>query len=129
MNSADCSKESAKYQGDPTTNAWRERIPYASLDLKISLDTEEKKFPLHGCVWRQNEDPNRTRITVAGSRIYYPGNIVMPTGSLDLAKLIINSFMSRHNACFFCFDTKTNYLQTPMDRPEYVRIKLLDIPQ
>ena len=35
----------------------------------------------------QKEDSNSTRITVAGSCIYYPGNIVKPTGSLDLVML------------------------------------------
>ena len=37
------------------------------------------------------EDPNRTRITVAGSQIFYPRDVGTPTGSLDLDKLIINS--------------------------------------
>ena len=75
------------------------------------------------------EDPNRTRITVAGSQISYPGDIGTPTGSLDLVKLIINSVLSRRNARFVSFDLKNFYLQTPMDRSEYVRIKLPDIPQ
>ena len=54
------------------------------------------------------EDPNRTRITVSGSQIYYPVDVGTPTGSLDLVKLIINSVLSRHNAHFFCFDLKTS---------------------
>ena len=74
-------------------------------------------------------DPNRTRITVAGSQICYPGDVDTPTESLDLVKLIINSVMSRRNARFVSFDLKNFYLQTPMDRSEYVRIKFSDIPQ
>ena len=35
----------------------------------------------------QKEDPNCTHIAVAGSCIYYPGNIGKPTGSLDLVML------------------------------------------
>ena len=77
----------------------------------------------------QKEDPSCTRITVSGSRIYYPGNIGTPTGSLDLVKLMINSVLYRSNARFVCFDAKNFYLQTPMDQPEYVRIKLSEIPQ
>ena len=50
------------------------------------------------------EDPNRTRITVAGSQICYPGYVGTPTGSLDLVKFIINSVLSRRNARFFYFD-------------------------
>ena len=52
------------------------------------------------------EDPNRTRITVAGSQICYPGDVGTPTGSLDLVKLIINSVLSRRNTRFVCFDLK-----------------------
>ena len=37
------------------------------------------------------DDPNRTRITVTGSQIFYPRDVGTPTGSLDLIKLIINS--------------------------------------
>ena len=53
----------------------------------------------------QNEDPNRTRITVSGIQICYPGNVGMPTVSLDLVKLVIKSVLSRQNARFVCFDT------------------------
>ena len=58
----------------------------------------------------QKEDPNRTRITVTGSRICYPGDIGTPTGSLYLVKLMINSVLSLHNARFVCFDAKNLYL-------------------
>ena len=57
-------------------------------------------------VRRQKEYPNRTRITVAGSRICYPGDIRTPTGSLELVNLMINSVLSRRNACFLLFDLK-----------------------
>ena len=75
------------------------------------------------------EDQNRTHTTVVGSQISYPRDVGTPTGSLDLVKLIINSVLSRRNARFVYFDLKYSYLQTPMDRSEYVRIKFLDIPQ
>ena len=77
----------------------------------------------------QKEDTNRTRITVAGIQICYPGNVGTPTCSLDLVNLIIKSVLSRRNARFVCFDSKKIYLQTPMKRSNYVRIKLSDIPQ
>ena len=75
------------------------------------------------------EDPNRTRITVAGSQICYPRDVGTPTGSLDLVKLIIKSVLSRRNTRFVCFDLKNFYLQTPMERSEYVRINISNIPQ
>ena len=77
----------------------------------------------------QKEDNNCTRITVACLRICYLGDIGTSKGSLDLVKLMINSVLSCLNAHFVCFDAKKPYLQTPMNRPEYVRIKLSDIPQ
>ena len=55
-------------------------------------------------VKHHKEDPNRTRITVTGSQICYPGDVVTPTGSLDLVKLIINSVLSLRNARFVSFD-------------------------
>ena len=75
------------------------------------------------------EDPNRTRITVAGSQISYPGYVGTPTGSLDLVKLIINSVLSRRNARFVSFDLKNFCLQTPMNISDYVCIKLSEISQ
>ena len=77
----------------------------------------------------QNEDPNRTRITVASNRICYPGDIGTSTGSIELVKLMINSVLSHHNARFVYFYAKNFYLQTPMDQLEYVHIKLPDIPK
>lgn len=82
------------------------------------------------CEYRPTkDDPHRTRITVAGTNVNYPGDVATPTGSLDLVKLMINSVLSRPGAKFACFDVKNFYLDTPMDRPEYVRIKASDIPK
>ena len=80
-------------------------------------------------VKHHKEDPNRTRITVAGSKICYPMNVSTPTGSLDLVKIIINSVLSRRNTRFVSFNLKNFYLQTPMVRSEYMCIKFSDIPQ
>ena len=75
------------------------------------------------------DDPNRTRITVNGGDIYYAGDVATPTGSLELVKLIINSVLSRPGAKFACFYVKNVYLDTPLEEPEYVRIKLTEIPK
>ncbi len=78
----------------------------------------------------QKEDPNRTRITIGGNRICYPGDCGTKTGSLELTKLLINSVISTPTAFFTCFDIKPFYLGTPLNCPEYyVRIELADIPQ
>ena len=77
----------------------------------------------------QKAEPNRTRITIGGNRIAYPGDTGTKTGSLESVKLILNDTLSTPNAKFACFDISNFYLGTPLDRPEYVRIKLSDIPQ
>ena len=74
------------------------------------------------------DDPDRTRITIGGSRICYPGDVVTNTGYLELFKLLLNSVLSRKGAQFSSIDLKNFYLDTPMPDPEYVRIKITDIP-
>ena len=76
----------------------------------------------------KKSDPNRTRITIGGNRITFPSDVGTPTASLELAKLVFNSVLSRPGAKFTTFDICNFYLQTPLDRPEYVRVKLSDIP-
>ena len=76
----------------------------------------------------EKSDPNRTRITIAGQNIKYTGNVGTKNASLDLINLLLNIALSRRGAKFVTFDIKNFYLQTPLDRPEYVRIKLSDIP-
>ena len=77
----------------------------------------------------EKSDPNRTRITIGGNRITFPGNVGTPTASLELAKPVFNSVLSRPGAKFTTFDIYNFYLQTPLDRPEYTRIKISDIPE
>ena len=67
-------------------------------------------------------DPNRTRITICGTNVCYPGDVGTNTASLELFKLMINSTLSRKGAKFACFDIENFYLGTPLDRPEYVKI-------
>ena len=52
----------------------------------------------------QKDDPNRTRITIGGNRIIYPGDLATPTASLELLKIIINISLSLHGAEFAWFD-------------------------
>ena len=76
----------------------------------------------------EKSDPNRTRITISGNRITFPGDVGTPTASLELAKLVFNSVLSRPGAKFTTFDKYNFYLQTPPDRPEYVQVRLSGIP-
>ena len=77
----------------------------------------------------EKADPNRTCITIGGNCICYPSDVGTKNASLDLVQLFLNSVLSRKDAKFVTFDISNFDLQTPLDRPEYVRIKFSDIPQ
>jgi len=77
----------------------------------------------------QTADPNCTRITIGGNCICYPGDTGTTTGSIKTIKLLLNSTVSMPDACFACFDISNFYLSTPLDCPEYARIKITNILQ
>ena len=70
------------------------------------------------------KDPNRTRITICGTNVCYPGDVGTNMASLELFKLMINSMLSRKGAKYVCFDIENFYLSTHLGRPEYVKIQL-----
>jgi hypothetical protein len=76
----------------------------------------------------KKEDPNRTRLTVGGNCINYPGNCGAPTVNMVTVKLHLNSVISTNGARYCTIDLKDFYLMTPMARPEYMRMKLKDLP-
>jgi hypothetical protein len=76
----------------------------------------------------EKDDPDWTHITIGGNRICYPGDVGTNTALLKLIKLILNSVHSRKGACFSTIDIKNFYLDTPMPDPEYVCVKISDIP-
>ena len=73
--------------------------------------------------------PNRTRITICGTKVCYPGDVGTNIATLELFKLMINSVLSRKGAKYVCFDIENVYLSTPLGRPEYVKIKLSKFPE
>ncbi len=66
---------------------------------------------------------------VGGNKINYPGEVATPTAEMLVAKLLFNSIISTHGAQFMTMDIANFYLMTPLKRPEYVKIKLSDIPE
>ena len=62
------------------------------------------------------DDPNRTRLTVRGNNIVYPGDCGTPTVSLLTVNLHQNSTISTKNARYMTIDVKNFYLNTPMER-------------
>ena len=73
--------------------------------------------------------PNRTRITICGTNVWYPNDVGTNTESLEVFKLMTNSVLSRAGAKCVCFDIENFHLSTPLDKPEYVNIQLSKIPQ
>jgi hypothetical protein len=76
----------------------------------------------------QKKEPARTRLTVGGNLIDYPWDVATPTSDLTTAKLLFNSVVSTPGAVFVVMDVKNFYLNTPMERPEYMRLPLKLIP-
>jgi hypothetical protein len=77
----------------------------------------------------QKEEIYRTRLTVGGNLINFPGNKSTPTADLLTAKLLINSTISTPGAVFLGIDLANFYLNTPMADPEYMRLRLDIIPE
>ena len=77
----------------------------------------------------EKEEKERFRLVVGGDRITYAGDAGTPTADLLTIKLVVNSVVSTPNAKYLTLDLKDFYLNTPMARPEYIRIKLSDIPE
>ena len=74
----------------------------------------------------EKEDPIRVRITVGGNLINYPGDCRTPTADILTVKLLLNSVVSTLGAKFFTMNISNFYLNTPLERKEYVRMKLSD---
>ena len=69
-----------------------------------------------------------TRLTVGGNLIDYPDPVATRTCDLVTFKMHINSTLSRPKRKYCGFDIKNFYLNTPMERPEYMKINIAQIP-
>jgi hypothetical protein len=75
------------------------------------------------------EEKERTRLTVGGDQIEYPGDKSTRTAGLTKARIIINSVISTLGAKFLVIDIKNFYLNTPIGRFIYMVINLSLLPQ
>ena len=81
------------------------------------------------CVVRAHKaEPNRTRPSLGGNLINNPGEVRTPTADMLLVKVLLNSVVSTPNAKFMTADISNFYLNTPLPRYEYLKLKLTDIP-
>jgi len=76
----------------------------------------------------EKAEPNQTRCTVGGDRINYPGAVATPTVEMLVAKMLFNSIISTKDARFMTMDISNFYLMTPLHHPEFIRMKLSNIP-
>lgn len=76
----------------------------------------------------EKSDPHRVRLTVGGDRINYTGDCGTPTADMLTTKIHLNSIISTKGARCMTIDIKDFYLNTPMPRHEFMRLKLSDIP-
>ena len=73
-------------------------------------------------------EKHRIRLTVDGNRIDSPGLVSTPTAEMQTVKLHLNSVISDVNASYLVTDIKFFYLNTPMNRFEYMRIPVKHLP-
>jgi hypothetical protein len=77
----------------------------------------------------QKKETHHTRLTVGGNLINYPYDVSTPTADITTAKIIFNSVVSTPNAKFIGLDIKYFYLNTKMERYEYMRLPIDIIPK
>ena len=77
----------------------------------------------------QKDNPNRVRITVGGNLMDYPGELTTRTADQTMTKFLWNSVISTDWARYMTADIKNFYLETPLDRPEYMKMPLSLIPE
>jgi hypothetical protein len=76
----------------------------------------------------EKEDPNCTQVIAGGNLLHYPGDCGTPTADMIIVKLHLNSVISTKNTCNCTINLKDVYLNTPMDRPEYMHMKISNLP-
>jgi len=72
----------------------------------------------------QKEDPNHVSITVGGNLIDYPFELTTRTADMVSSKILWNSVISTKDAHFAGADIENMYLETPLDRYEYMKTPL-----
>ena len=75
----------------------------------------------------EKKEINRTRLSVSGDRLDYPGEVATPTANVLFSKLLFNSGIFTKGARFMTIDISNFCLMTPLKRPEYIHIYIRDI--
>ena len=76
------------------------------------------------CAWYDLKKPRR----IKHNSLWVVDEVATPTARMLVAKLLFNSIASMKGARFMTMDISNFYHIMPLDRPEYIQIKLSDIP-
>ena len=76
----------------------------------------------------EKKDPNRTLLTVGGNRIMYPGDVSTPMVEITMVKMYLISVITTKGTKYCTFDIKDFCLNTPMEQPEFMWMKLSELP-
>ena len=74
-------------------------------------------------------ETHRTRLTIGGNLIEYPGKKSTATADLITIKCQLNAIISERHAKFCTLDIKNFYLGTPLKFYEYMKLRLDIIPE
>ena len=69
----------------------------------------------------------RIRGTIGGDRINYPGEVSARTADMEVVKILLNSVVST-DSHWMSIDIVDYYLNTPLPRPEYLRVHRRFLP-
>jgi hypothetical protein len=68
----------------------------------------------------QKANTRRVRFTVKGDKVDCPFDVATKTAAITTVKILLNSVISTDGAKFMTIDIKDFYLNTPMERYEYM---------
>ena len=66
---------------------------------------------------------------MGGDRINYPDDCGTPTSGILTVKFLLNKVISTKGAKLIIINIKYFYLNTPMERYKYMRLKLSELPE
>ena len=133
-------KEAWKYSLGNKVGHLAQEIPGRNIGTDTLNFIERVSVPSHkwkdmtNCRIVCNERPqklevNISRITADGSRLTSAGNVGTPIADLLTVKLLLNSVVSTPGAKFLGLDLKDFYLNMPMEDPEFMTMKLSNLPE
>jgi hypothetical protein len=105
-----------------------------TIDFIHKSDVPSTKIVTYGncsCDYRPlKSEPYRVCLTVGGDKLPYDADSGSPTASLLETQLVINSTISdsRRGARFLSADLKDHFLASPMQHPEYMKIRYKYFP-